>query len=140
MKRFLKKIKTTTLKAFTLTEVMVVLVIIGILMLIALPNFTSLFEDAHSQEAKMQLKHLANRQDMHVKQYFKYSNDFAVIGFEPPKTIQEGGTAKFAYETISADEVDFKAKATAIVDFDNDGIFSVWEVNKDGNPVRVVAD
>ena len=37
------------LKAFTLTEIMVVLVIIGILTLIALPNMTGIFLDKHIQ-------------------------------------------------------------------------------------------
>jgi type IV pilus assembly protein PilE len=140
MKRFLKPIKQVTLKAFTLTEVMVVLVIIGILMLIALPNFTALFEDAHSLEAQTQLEHLANRQNMHYNKHFKYVDDFGALGFEAPKTVQEGGTAKFAYDIVKSDAVEFLARATAVVDFDNDGIFSVWEIDKEGNPARIVPD
>jgi type IV pilus assembly protein PilE len=140
MKSILETIKQKKLAAFTLTEVMVVLVIIGILMLIALPNFTSLFEDAHSLEAQMQLEHLANRQKMHYNKHFKFAEDFGAVGFEAPKTVQEGGTAKFAYDIVKSDGVDFIARATAVVDFDNDGIFSVWEIDKAGNPTQVIPD
>lgn len=140
MKRFLKTIQHTTLQAFTLTEVMVVLVIIGILMLIALPNFTALFEDAHSLEAQMQLEHLANRQNMYHQKYFKYATDLGAVGFEAPKTVQEGGIAKFAYDIVKSDGIDFLARATAVVDFDNDGTFSIWEIDKEGNPTQVIPD
>jgi type IV pilus assembly protein PilE len=46
--------------AFNLQEMLVVLVIIGILILIALPNLLPLISKAKSIEAQTQLKHIYN--------------------------------------------------------------------------------
>jgi prepilin-type N-terminal cleavage/methylation domain-containing protein len=45
-------------KAYTLTEILVVLIIIGILVLLVLPNLLPLITKAKSLEAKTQLTHL----------------------------------------------------------------------------------
>ena len=145
MKTFFNKLinknKQKRLKAFTLTEVMVVLVIIGILMLIALPNLTGLFGKAHSLEAQKQLQYLATLEATYYQTKGRYSNDFAELGFTPPKTVQvDGGDAKYIYEIIRADNTGFTARATAVVDFDNDGIMNVWEVSNEGNVTQTVAD
>lgn len=128
------------LKAFTLTEIMVVLVIIGILTLIALPNMTSIFGQAYSVEAKTQLKHIATLQKSYQQVNFKYAPDFAAIGFEAPKTVLQEGAAKYAYEITNASPAGFIAKATAVADFDGDGTFNVWQVNQDGKIEQIVAD
>ena len=43
---------------FSLTELLVVIVIIGVLVLLALPRFTSVIDKTKTTEAKLQLKHL----------------------------------------------------------------------------------
>jgi type IV pilus assembly protein PilE len=45
-------------KVFPLTEVLDVLIIIGILILLALPNLMKLISKAKSTEAKLQLQHV----------------------------------------------------------------------------------
>ena len=52
------KIESNKLAAFTLTELLVVLVIVGILVLLALPNLMPLISKAKSTEAKVQLEHI----------------------------------------------------------------------------------
>ena len=69
------------IKAFTLAELLVVLVIIGILVLIALPNLMPLISKAKSTEAQMQLGHLYNMEKSHFYMYSKYSTDLNAIGF-----------------------------------------------------------
>lgn len=136
-----RKNKQKRLKAFTLTEVMVVLVIIGILMLIALPSMTGLFGQAHALEAQKQLQYLANLEETYYQTKGRYSNDLAELGFTPPKTVQvDGGDAKYIYEIVKADNTGFIARATAVVDFDNDGIINVWEVSNEGSVTQTVAD
>jgi len=53
-----KNILAPKLQAFTLTELLVVLVIIGILVLLALPRLMPLISKAKSTEAQMQLGHV----------------------------------------------------------------------------------
>lgn len=128
------------LKAFTLTEIMVVLVIVGILTLIALPNLTGLFTQAYEIEAQTQLKTLHQFQSSHRQVNFKYADNFTDISFQPPKTIKENGEAKYSYEILKSSETTFIARATAVADFDGDGVFNVWEITEAGKPQRIIAD
>ncbi len=134
------QIKRATLKAFTLTELMVVLVIIGVLMLIALPVFDDLFGDAYSIEAQNQLKYLQSRQQTFYQKHFKYAADLNEIGYTVPKTIKENGDARYYYTIDQASENGFIARATAVADFDNDGNINVWEINQEGVLNEVTPD
>lgn len=128
------------LKAFNLQELMVVLVIIGILILIALPSLMPLISKAKSIEAQVQLKHIHNIQRTHFFMYSKYSADFNELGFEIPKNVTENGKSNYQYEIISATNNTFKAQATAVTDFDGDGIFNVWEIDQEQQLKEMVKD
>ena len=119
---------------------MVVLVIIGVLILVALPVFDDLFGEAYSIEAQNQLKYLQSRQQTLYQKKFRYSNDLAELRFTPPKTVDIGGDARYTYEVVRADKQGFIARATAIADFDNDGNINVWEINAAGELKEVLAD
>lgn len=134
------KLSFIKMAAFTLTELMVVLVIIGILMLIALPIFDDLFADTYSIEAQNQLKYLQSRQQTFYQKNFRYTADFIELGFTAPKTLQESGDARYQYEVVQAGNTGFVAKATAIADFDNDGDINVWEINQDGQLREITPD
>ena len=137
MKKINRKLKT---KAFSLQEVLIVLLIIGVFMLIALPNLMPLVVKAKSIEAQMQLKYIYNNQTSHRYLYSKYTTDLYELDFEAPKTVKENGTSNYTYEVMSADNTNFIARATAITDFDGDGIFNVWEINENGTPKQIVKD
>lgn len=140
IKQQIHLLKAKKLKAYTLTELMVVLVIIGILILVALPIFDDLFADAYAIEAKNQLKYLASREQTYYQKYFKYSDDLNEIGFSQPKTINEEGDARYTYNIVQASKAKFVARATAVADFDNDGILNVWEINQEGKLRQVTPD
>lgn len=125
---------------YNLQEILVVLVIIGILLLLALPNLMPLIGKTKSIEAQTQLKHIHNSQTTHRYMYSKYSNDLSEIDFEAPKTVNENGNANYIYEILSADNSTFKARATAISDFDGDGVFNVWEIDENGTPKQITKD
>ncbi|WP_299363516.1 prepilin-type N-terminal cleavage/methylation domain-containing protein [Winogradskyella sp.] len=125
---------------YNLQEVLVVLVIIGILLLLALPNLMPLISKAKSTEAQLQLNHIYNSQTTYRYMYSKYSLDLSEIDFEAPKTVNEGGRAVYRYEILSATNNSFKARATAVEDFDGDGIFNVWEIDENGAPKQIVKD
>ncbi len=130
----------TKTPAFNLQELLVVLVIIGILLLLALPSLMPLISKTKSLEAQTQLKHLSNLQRTHFYMYSKYSADFDEIDFEAPLPVSQNGTSNYSYEIIAATNNSFKATATAITDFDGDGIFNVWEIDQNQRPTEIVKD
>ncbi|XLS30038.1 prepilin-type N-terminal cleavage/methylation domain-containing protein [Flavobacteriaceae bacterium M23B6Z8] len=137
MKKFPKSYRVS---AFNLQEMLIVLAIIGILLLIALPNLMPLIAKAKSVEAQTQLKYIYNAQTTYRYMYSKYSTDFNELDYEPPKLVTNGGTAKYNYELLSSDNTSFIARATAVEDFDGDGVFNVWEIDENGVPKQVVKD
>lgn len=126
--------------AYNLQDVLVTLVIVGILLLLALPNLMPLISKTKSTEAQLQLKHLYNSQTTYRYMYSKYTSELSEIDFEAPKTVNQNGTSNYIYEIVSASGSSFKAKATAITDFDGDGILNVWEIDENGVPKQIVKD
>nr|WP_295929046.1 type II secretion system protein [uncultured Dyadobacter sp.] len=130
------------LPAFTLTEVLVVLVIIGILVLLALPNLMPLITKAKSTEAKVQLEHLHTLEKNYFYEHSKYSQDLPGLGFIQEKLVtdDESGQANYRVEAVEASPSGYVARATAVVDFDADGIFNVWEIDQDKNLKEITPD
>jgi len=128
------------LKAFTLMELLVVLIIIGILVMIALPNLMPMISKAKSTEAQLQLEHLHTLEKSYFYLHSKYSARSSEISYEPEKLVTEGGNANYLIEIASATNNSFKATATAVTDFDGDGVFNVWEVDQDKNIKEVTPD
>lgn len=128
------------LSAFSLPEMLVVLVIIGILVLIALPNLMPLISKAKSTEAQQQLVFLHTLQKSHFYTTSRYASSLEDIGFEQSKLVTEGGNANYRIEIVEADEKGFRATATAIVDFDGDGEYNVWEINQDKELREITKD
>lgn len=128
--------------AYTLTEILVVLVIIGILVLLALPNLMPLITKAKTTEAKMQLQHMHQLEKAFFYEHSKFSSDLDEIGFSQEKLSDNGkdGKANYRIEIVSANSNSFVARATAIADFDGDGVFNVWEVDQDKNLKETVQD
>ncbi len=126
--------------ALNLQETLIVLAIIGILLLLALPNLMPLISKAKSIEAQTQLKAIYNAQTTHRYMFSKFSPDLAELDFEAPRTVLENGNANYRYEILSADAATFKARAEAVTDFDGDGILNVWEIDESGNPKQTIKD
>ncbi len=129
-------------KAYTLTEILVVLVIIGILVLLALPNLMPLITKAKTTEAKLQLEHLAKLQQSYFYEHSKYSSDLAELGFVQEKLSSDGkdGKANYKVEITAANNNSFSAKATAVADFDGDGVLNVWQIDQDKTLKEVTPD
>nr|WP_242529646.1 prepilin-type N-terminal cleavage/methylation domain-containing protein [Psychroflexus sp. ALD_RP9] len=128
------------LPAYNLQEILIVLAIIGILLLIALPNLMPLISKAKSVEAQTQLKYLYNAQTTHRYMYSKYAMELEALDFEAPRTVEENGNANYSYEILKVDNNSFKARATAVTDFDGDGVFNVWVIDENGIPKQEVKD
>ena len=130
-----------TFSGMTLTELLVVLAILGILLLLSFPVLKPIFARTHAIEAKTNLRHLAKLEDTYFMQRFSFSDHFQALGYEHAKLVsQEDGTAHYRIEIVKADRENYLARATAITDFDGDGAFNTWEIDKSGIPRELVPD
>lgn len=128
------------LKAFTITELLVVLIIVGILILLALPKLMPLISKAKSTEAQLQLKHIYTLEKTYFYMNSKYSSDFNEIDFEHATLVSEGGSGNYKIEIQEATNNRFKVTATSVTDFDGDGIYNVWEIDQDQKLKEVIKD
>lgn len=126
--------------ALNLQETLIVLAIIGIILLLALPNLMPLISKAKALEAQVQLKALYNSQTTYRYMHSKFTMEMGELDFEAPRTVREEGTANYRYEIVSATANGFTARAEAVTDFDGDGVMNVWEIDQDGNPKQIVQD
>ena len=125
-----KSKKKYMLPGYSMTEILIVLCIIGILILMVLPNQTSVISQAKAIEAQTMLNHLYALEKSHFYRFSKYSSNFEELSFEPALGIDKGGQAVYSIEIIEAGTNNFKARATALSDFDGDGTLNVWEINE----------
>lgn len=116
------------------------LVIIGILVLIALPNLMPLISRAKATEAQQQLTYLHTLQKSHFYTVSRYSSPLDELGFEQSRLVSEGGQANYRIEIVEASEHGFRATATAVADFDGDGVYNVWEIDQDRTLRETVKD
>lgn len=124
-----KKNNKYYVKAYSMTEILIVLCIIGILLLMVLPSQTSVISQAKSIEAQSMLNHLYGLEKNFFYRHSRYSSDFEEIGFEPAATIDAGGQAVYSIQIIEASTNSFKATATSLSDFDDDGNFNTWQID-----------
>ncbi len=127
----MKKNTTFKVKAYSLTEILIVLCIIGILIYIAVPDQTATIGKAKAIEAQNMLNMVYSLERNHFFRNGKYSEDMEEVGFQPEKTIEQGGMAVYNIEVIEASVNTFKARATSVQDLDGDGVFNVWEINEE---------
>jgi type IV pilus assembly protein PilE len=129
-------------KAFTLTEILVVLCIVGILVFLILPNLLPLITKAKNVEAKTQLAHLQILEQSYFYEHSKYSKDLTEIGFIQEKLITDDKDARANYriEITNVTNTTFAARATSVTDFDGDGTFNIWEINQDKTIKEITPD
>ena len=125
---------------YSLTELLIAIVIIGILALLAIPRFMRATSRAKMAEAKTMLSTLHAFQQAHYYEMDRYGPSLDAIGFEQVPLLDEGGTARYVIAIEAADRAAYIATATSTVDFDNDGTFNVWEVTESGVITQRVAD
>ncbi|TRW97016.1 type IV pilin protein [Flavobacterium gawalongense] len=129
IKKQLQNTKKASVKAYSLTEILIVLCIIGILLLMVLPNQTSVIAQAKAIEAQAMLNQIYGLEKSYFYRHSKYSSNLEELGFEQELTVDEGGQAVYKIEIIEASNDSFSARATAASDLDSDGSFNTWEID-----------
>jgi type IV pilus assembly protein PilE len=133
-------LRTKKLNAFTMFDLLVSMAIIGILSALAVPELLPMISKSKAQEAKLQLRHVL----MLEKSYFyvnsKYTTNALDLSFEQPKLVTADGNANYKIEITDASTNSFTAKATAVVDFDGDGQFNVWQIAADEKLKEITPD
>ena len=71
----------STQSGFTLVELLIVVVIIGLLASIAIPKFKSVRERAYMSAARADLRNLANLQDVYYNDHYAYSSSQTDLEF-----------------------------------------------------------
>ncbi len=114
--------KLNNRRGFTLIELMIVVVIIGILAALAIPKFIKVTGKAKLAEAKTILKEIFTLEKAYFNEhdaYVSFANGAACenIGFDLPE-----GTSRFLYKVEVVDSTSsFTATATEAVDVDGNG-------------------
>jgi type IV pilus assembly protein PilE len=132
--------KNKRYKAFSLSELLIVLVIMGILVIIALPNLMPLITKAKSMEAQQQLAFLHSLQQSHFYTHSVYSDSLQELGFEQQTLVTDGGTANYVIEILESSEDGFIARAISVVDFDRDEIYNEWQIDQNKRIIETVKD
>lgn len=98
-----KETQVHSQKGFTLIELLIVLVIIGILTAIAVPQFTETREKAFFAAMKADARNLANQQELHYADNYSYSSDVAALNFVASEgvTVTPAGTTSGWSATVT---------------------------------------
>ncbi len=102
-----KKIRNS--KGFTLIELMIVIVIIGILSSIGIPRFRTVTARAKLVECKPLLEQICALQENFHLENDTYTSDFGLLGFDDPK-------ARYFSFSIESDSSSFTASAKCVAD------------------------
>ncbi len=122
-------------KGFTLIELMIVVVIIGILAALAIPRFMKSTTKAKQSEAKQILKQIYTMQHTYRQANSTYGDagltsvPGAVFTF-PQIGVDIQSSAVYAYSIVAATALGFTATATANID--DDATNDVWQITEAG--------
>jgi prepilin-type N-terminal cleavage/methylation domain-containing protein len=130
-------------KGFTMIELMIVVVIIGILAAIAIPRFMAVSTKNKQSEAKLVLKQIYTNQRTYRQQGNTYFMPGAPASAASPMALQTiwveiMASSLYTY-TIAGDANAFVATATSGI-LDDDPAQDIWTVDNDGTIVCVSDD
>ena len=120
-------------KGFTLIELMIVVVIIGILAALAIPRFMTATTKSKQSEAKQILKQVYTLQRAYRQEFNTYADDgvtAAASGSFPVLGVEIMDNARYSYD-MAADSTTFTCTATG--NLDDDGTDDIWTIDETGD-------
>ncbi len=128
-------------KGFTLIELMIVVVIIGILAALAIPRFMQATTKSKQSEAKEILKQIYT-----MERAYRQENNTYVTGDATPQAaggsfpvlgVEIMASARYSYALVQAVNT-FTFTATA--DLDDDATIDTWTIDQDGTLTNTIND
>jgi len=129
-------------KGFTLIELMIVVVIIGIVSSMAIPRFMKATTKSKQSEAKQILKQIYVMQRAYRQEHDTYCCNGESMGPNtgsiPTLGVETMESAKYNYLITVTDAIHFTATATA--NLDDDEVIDTWTVDETGDIVCTIND
>jgi prepilin-type N-terminal cleavage/methylation domain-containing protein len=130
-------------KGFTLIELMIVVVIIGILAALAIPRFMRSTTKSKQSEAKQLLKQIYVMQRAYRQEFNSYCLNGATASAAAPTGFARLGvdimaTSRYTYTMTSATANAFVCTATG--NLDDDAAIDTWTMNQTGALVNTIDD
>jgi prepilin-type N-terminal cleavage/methylation domain-containing protein len=114
-------------RGFTLVELAIVLLIIGILASLAMYTYRMMINKARMTQAKTVLDHLTKTEAAYFSEHDRFTDNVVLLDFDP---------VKYNYYQVSVvldnDAKDYKGTATGIGVMTGD----YWTITKDGQPTQ----
>jgi prepilin-type N-terminal cleavage/methylation domain-containing protein len=129
-------------KGFTLIELMIVVVIIGILAALAIPRFMRSTTKAKQSEAKQLLKQIYTMQQAYRQEFDNYCLNGVTATAAAPNAFAQVGveimpSARYSYAMVAAANT-FTCTATA--NLDDDATIDTWTINQAGTLTCTIND